>query len=1145
VVRVKRRNSPHRFGRQSRINEHPREIGEPSQRAVERESPRLPPTIESRQPGYAELHCLSNFSFQRGASSAQELFLRAKQLGYAALAITDECSLAGIVRALEAAKETGLKLIVGTEVRLEDGVKLIVLATDHSGYSDICRLITTGRRRSAKGEYRLTRADIEQLGSGVRMLWAPGALANADVTRLGDVAKWIMQHFAHRAWLVAELHHGPDDTIELQRLRELGARHAIPLVAAGDVHMHVRRRRALQDVMTAIRLRCTVAEAGHALFPNGERHLRRLVDLQQIYPPELLDETLRIAEQCQFTLDDLNYEYPHEIVPPEFNGDASAYLRHITYLGAAQRLSHGVTPAIRATLEKELALIQRKKFEAFFLTVYEIVKWAREQTPPILCQGRGSSANSAVCFCLGITAVNPEKDHLLFERFLSDERDEPPDIDVDFEHERREEVIQHIFDTYGRDRAAIAATVICYRHKSAVRDVGRALGLSDDALDQLSAISTRIPHKHTRDEALRERGFDPDSRLIKQLVALADELRGFPRHLSQHVGGFVISEQPLHHLVPVENAAMAERTIIQWDKDDLETMKLLKVDVLALGMLTALRKCLDLLHAHGQWRLSYKGDKPSLHDIPQDDDTQVYDMICAADTVGVFQIESRAQMSMLPRLRPERFYDLVVEVAIVRPGPIQGQMVHPYLTRRKNPDAVEYPQSRFERAAQSQDSRVRKVLGRTLGVPIFQEQVMELLRVTADFTPGEADQLRRSMAAWRRRGGLEHFEQRIFEGMDNNGYDREFAQQIFEQIQGFGEYGFPESHATSFALLAWASSWLKHYHPAAFTCALLNSQPMGFYQPAQLIQDAQQHGVRVLPADVTISIWDCTLEPSEQAAALGISHAGGARNPHVPCAYTPVPALRDVQSAFARDASSKVSSSALALRLGLRQIQGFARATAERVVAARAIAPLRNVADLTERARLNTGERASLANAGALRSLSGHRYRARWDSAGAELPLPVLTGSAPREAQVTLRAPSLREDVMTDYATQGLSLTLHPLALIRPALSRRRVVPARATTHTENYGRRLRCAGLVTVRQHPGTAKGVTFVTLEDETGIVNVVVWQRLAEKQHRVLIESAVMAVDGKLEAVDGVHHLIADRLHDYSALLPEFSFASRDFH
>src|SRR5581483_6132712 len=579
------------------------------------------------------------------------------------------------------------------------------------------------------------------------------------------------------------------------------------------------------------------------------------------------------------------------------------------------------------------------------------------------------------------------------------------------------------------------------------------------------------------------------------------ELKGFPRHLSQHVGGFVISDQPLHHLVPVENAAMADRTIIQWDKDDLESMRLLKVDCLALGMLTCLRKCIDLLHECGLWTRPYRGEKPTFRDIPQDDDPKVYDMICDADTIGVFQIESRAQMSMLPRLKPRKFYDLVIEVAIVRPGPIQGQMVHPYLARRKNPEAVEYPHSKFE-SAQAHKTRVEDVLGRTLGVPIFQEQVMELLRVTADFTSGEADQLRRSMAAWRRRGGLEHFEERIFTGMAKNGYDRKFAEQIFQQIQGFGEYGFPESHASSFALLAWASSWLKHYHPAAFACALLNSQPMGFYQPSQIVQDAQRHGVRVRPVDVGASDWDCTLEPGT---------------------------LRDEP----------------VLRLGLRQVKGLSAELARRIVAARRERAFADVADLTRRAALAAAERARLADAGALRSLSEHRHRARWDSAGAELPLPVLADAAIRERHVHLRPPSLREDVMNDYATQGLSLTLHPLALIRPTLEKRRAVTARAAARADNHGRRLRCAGLVTVRQHPGTAKGVVFVTLEDETGQVNVVVWNKIAETQHRVLHEASVMAVDGTLQASEGIYHLIAERLHDYSGLLPALGFASRDFH
>jgi len=1030
--------------------------------------------LSDDEPRYAELHCLSNFSFQRGASSARELFDRAKRLGYGALAITDECSLAGIVRALEASIETKLPLIVGTEVRLADGPKLVLLATDQDGYSDICQLITTGRRRSAKGEYHLTTVDAERLGAGVLVLWPP------DDRSRNEHAAWITRHFAGRAWLAVELHRGPDDYARLAELYALGARHGLPLVATGDVHMHIRKRRALQDMMTAIRLGVTVAEAGLALFPNGERNLRRFDDLSSLYPEDLLAETLRIAARCTFDLHKLHYEYPHELVPPGMT--ATSYLRQMTYEGAARRFPQGLSDKLKSTLEKELALIEKKRFEAFFLTVYDIVRWAREERG-ILCQGRGSSANSAVCYCLGITAVSPEEGHLLFERFLSEERDEPPDIDVDFEHERREEVMQYVFNKYGRERAALAATVISYRGKSAVRDVGRALGVPDDQLDRLTSMFSRIRSGESLQEWLQARGFDPANRTLIKLFALAEQLLGFPRHLSQHVGGFVISEHPLHTLVPVENAAMADRTIIQWDKDDLETMKLLKVDCLALGMLTCLRKCFDLLRKHKDIPLDLASIPPR--------DGPTYDMIRKAETIGVFQIESRAQMSMLPRLKPATFYDLVIEVAIVRPGPIQGGMVHPYLKRRNDPGSVVY---------ESQD--IKDVLGRTLGVPIFQEQVMELLRVAADFTSGEADELRRSMAAWKRRGGLEKFEQRIFEGMKRNHYSDEFAQRIFQQIQGFGEYGFPESHSYSFALLAYVSSWLKCHEQAAFTCALLNSQPMGFYQPSQLIQDAQKNGVTVKPVDVTVSEWHCTLEPT-----------GEEKN--------------------------------LALRLGIRQLRGLSEDLAVRLVEARTEAPFADVADMTRRARVTAAERARLADAGALQTLSGHRYRARWDSAGAELPAPVLARAAIREERVELRRPSLREDVMTDYATQGLSLTHHPLSLIRAELERRRASPAIVTTKAENRGRHIRCVGLVTVRQHPGTAKGVTFVTLEDETGHVNVVVWRALAEKYYRVLLESTVMAVDGVLEASDGVHHLIAKRLYDFSALLPELSFESRNFH
>lgn len=1078
--------------------------GEPSGDEIPQPSP--------EKPRYAELHCLSNFSFQRGASRATELFERAKKLGYAALAITDECSLSGIVRALEAAEATGVKLIVGTEVQLEDGPKLVLLARNQDGYSDICRLITSGRRRSAKGEYRLTCADVELLGPGVLVLWVPRFQPEARGAFLvDDHARWINRHFHGRAWLAVELHRGPDDTALLADARAFAARHALPVVASGDAHMHVRRRRVLQDVITAIRLGCTVAEAGHALFPNGERHLRRVKDLASAYPPDLLEETLRIAELCTFDLRKLEYEYPHEVVPAGLG--AHEHLRALTFLGASNRWPEGIPEPVHRQLEKELALIGELEYEHFFLTVQDIVQWARDQEPPILCQGRGSSANSAVCYCLGITAVSPDKGNLLFERFLSRERKEPPDIDVDFEHERREEVIQYVFRKYGRDRAALAATVISYRGKSAVRDVGRALGLPEDQLDRLTSMFSRVGSGKTLESWLAERGFDPSSRVLHKLFALAGEIHGFPRHLSQHVGGFVISEQPLHHLVPVENAAMADRTIIQWDKDDLEEMKLLKVDCLALGMLTCLRKCLDLLHLHGLWNRPYRAGKPSLHDIPLDDDEKVYEMICAADTVGVFQIESRAQMSMLPRLLPKTYYDLVVEIAIVRPGPIQGHMVHPYLRRRKNIERVDYPQSRAERESGTENSGVRDVLERTLGVPIFQEQVMRLIEVVAGFTAGQADELRRAMAAWKRRGGLEKFHDRIRDGMLERGYEEAYFERVFEQIKGFGEYGFPESHSASFAVLAYASSWLKHYHPAAFTCALLNSQPMGFYQSSQLIQDAQKHGVSVLPADVTVSEWHCTLE-----AAGAISPAAG------------VP---------------KEKTDAVMLRLGIRQIRGLSEDLAGRLVAARGEMPFADVADMTRRARVSAAERARLADAGALQSLSGHRYRARWDSAGAELPTPVLANAAIREQRVALRKPSLREDVMTDYATQGLSLTHHPLSLVRDELRRRRVSPASMTLDENHRGKPMRCAGLVTVRQHPGTAKGVTFVTIEDETGFVNVVVWKSLAEKQHRVLLESVVMAVDGVLEASDGVYHLIAKRLYDFSGLLPELSFASRNFH
>ncbi|HXP01951.1 MAG TPA: error-prone DNA polymerase [Luteibacter sp.] len=1030
-------------------------------------------------PAYAELHALSDFSFQRGASNARELFERAKEVGYTALAITDECSLSGIVRGLEASLETGLPLIVGSEFRLADGTVLVLLVENQAGYTELCRIITLARRRAAKGRYELHRGDVEVLGEGLSVIWAPGPHAATDIAAHEDRAAWVAKHFSGRAWLAVELHRGQHDDAELASLRDLAARHGLPCVAAGDVHMHLRRRRALQDVMTAIRLNKPVAEAGHALFPNGERHLRRRETIARIYPRDLIDETLVVAARCTgFDIRKIDYVYPRELVPDGLG--PSAYLRKLTYEGAATRWPDPIEPTLVERIEKELALIAHKQYEAFFLTVQDIVRFARSKD--ILCQGRGSAANSVVCFCLGITEVNPAQTSTLFERFISIERDEPPDIDVDFEHERREEVLQYVFNKYGRDRAAIAATVISYRHKSAARDVGRALGLSEDQLDQLSRAYSHAHGEVPITARLSERGFDIANRTIRQLIVLVEELTGMPRHLSQHVGGFVISDTPLHHLVPVENAAMDNRTIIQWDKDDLETMKLLKVDCLALGMLTCMRKAFDLLRRH------HDTDYRRIADIRMDDDA-TYAMIQKADTVGVFQIESRAQMSMLPRLLPKTYYDLVIQVAIVRPGPIQGGMVHPYLQRRKLPkEDIVY------------EHGVRPVLERTLGVPIFQEQVMAILQVVANFSPGESDDLRRSMAAWKRRGGLQKFEPKIRRNMARNNYSPEFTQQIIDQIQGFGSYGFPESHAAGFALIAYASSYLKCHYPAAFTCALLNSQPMGFYAPAQLVADLRRHGVEVRPPDVTTSDWDCTLEPIAKKPGTW------------------------------------------ALRLGLRLIGGLSADLGSRIMAARAEAPLRDLADLSRRAGMNRFERERLADAGALRVLSGHRHRARWESSGIERTLPLIDAVA--EERPTLRPPSVAENVFADYATHGLSLTAHPLGLIRKNLLARRARRARDLDHERN-GTWLRHAGLVTVRQRPQTASGITFVTLEDETGQVNVIVRPKVAEACRQALLDAVLLAVDGQWQSIDGVHHLVASRLHDFSDLLPAMGSVSRDFH
>jgi error-prone DNA polymerase len=812
-------------------------------------------------PRYAELACTSNFTFLTGASHPQELIARAAELGYHAIAIADECSLAGVVRALEEAQrcsERGqaIQLIPASSFQLEDGSRLVLLPENHAGYTQICTLITRGRRNAPKGEYALPDSSFEHALEHCLALWLP-----RDDSRHEDdllTAHWLVAYFPKRCWLGASMPLGPSDQKHLIQLLATAQSTGLPVAACGDIQMHKRSRRMLHDVLNAIRHGCPVAQLGYRSLPSGERHLRTRERLAQLFQPELLEETLRIAERCHFRLEQLRYQYPREVVPQGIT--AAAHLRELTTAGIHQRWPHGIDQQLEAQIEKELLLIEELRYESYFLTVYDIVQFAKSQD--ILCQGRGSAANSAVCYCLGITEVDPARMNMLFERFISRERDEPPDIDVDFEHERREEVIQYIYRKYSRERAALTATVITYRPRSAIRDVGKALGFSLAQVDQLARNTAWWENPEGFAQRINQQGFKLENLRVRQLIHLVQVIVGFPRHLSQHVGGFVISETPLASLVPVENAAMADRTVIQWDKEDLETLGMLKVDCLALGMLTVIHRCIDLINAHHG---DDRGSTLTITNIPAED-PETYAMIQQADTIGVFQVESRAQMAMLPRLKPACFYDLVIEVAIVRPGPIQGKMVHPYLQSRRGIEEVDYP---------SDDLKI--VLERTLGVPIFQEQVMQIAMVAAGFSGSEADVLRRSMAAWARRGGMEHMHHRLVSGMLERGYNEAFAEQIFQQIRGFGEYGFPESHAASFALLVYISAWMKCHYPAAFTCALLNSQPMGFYQSAQLVQDTKRHGVKVLPVDVRFSDWDCTLQHSGNFFALRL---GGKTAPY-------------------------------------------------------------------------------------------------------------------------------------------------------------------------------------------------------------------------------------------------------------------------
>ncbi|MBS0445633.1 MAG: error-prone DNA polymerase [Proteobacteria bacterium] len=1073
-------------------------------------------------PAYAELHCRSSFSFLTGASDPAELVERAQALGYAALAITDECSVAGAVRAHLAALERKFHLIVGAEMRLtrpEDGsrhARLVLLAQTRRGYGNLSHWITVARRRAGKGSYLAHPGDVEGLVPDAPMLAGlPDCLAllvpdaSQPLETVLEHARWLKTWFQDRAAIALELLLHSDDDALMRRVRHVAGICGLPITAAGDVLMHVRSRKPLQDVLAATRLKRPVAECGLELAPNAEQHLRTRARLGRLYEPEWLEYSAILAGLCSFKLSELRYEYPDELVPP---GETPiSHLRKLVEEGLPRRFPDGPSDETLNKIEEELALIEQLRYEAYFLTVADVVRWAREQK--ILCQGRGSAANSVVCYCLGVTEVNPGEARLLFGRFISAERNEPPDIDIDFEHQRREDVIQYIYGKYGRHRAALTAVVITYRPRSALRDVGRALGIDLQRIDGVSKSQHWFDGRTISADRLRENGFDPEAPITKLWVELTQQLIGFPRHLSQHPGGFVIARDRIEELVPVENAAMAAagakgegprgsgdgplpvpRVVVQWDKDDLDALKLIKVDILALGMLSAIRRALELIGA------KTNSEPVPMQSIPRGDEP-TYDMICKADTIGVFQIESRAQMSMLPRLKPRNYYDLVVEVAIVRPGPIEGGMVHPYLKNRGLPDdQLDYP------------PKLHEALARTKGIPIFQEQVMEIAMIAADFTPGEADQLRRAMAAWKRKGGLGPFYDKLVGRMKLNGYDEDFAERIFKQIQGFGEYGFPESHAAGFAQLAYFSAWIKRHHPDAFLAALLNSQPMGFYAPAQLVRDARAHGVTVRPVDVTCSEEDCTLEEEASEPPADDIDFG-------------VPGLR-------------------AVRLGLNRVGGLAEPAAQRIVAARRARRYVDVEDLARRADLDAHALRALAAADALRSLAGHRREAAWAVAGIDTrPTEMLRATRFDEAPVRLAPAAEIDATLADYRSLGLTLARHPLALLRSELARYKVQTA-AVLKQYPAGRLARASGLVTHRQRPETANGTVFVTLEDETGAVNVIVWPRVVESQRRPLLAARLLTVYGLWQREGDVMHLVASRLVDHTPLLQGLVARSRDF-
>jgi error-prone DNA polymerase len=1048
---------------------------------------------------YAELHCKTNFCFLEGASHPDELVQRAAELRLRALAITDLNSLAGVVRAHVAAKEVGLKLLIGAEITPVDAPPVVLLATNRAAYGRLAQLITRGRRQAEKGTCRLTFADVAEFADG--LLACVRLLDAGDEETATDCLPRYREVFADRCHLLAELFCGADDCLRLQKLMHVARQHRLPLVAANDVHYHDASRQPLQDVLTAVRHGTTVAELGHRRFPNAERHLKSPAEMRRLFAecPEAVLRTVDLVDHCTFSLEELRYEYPEELCPVGLT--PIEHLSHLAWEGARWRYPQGPPEKVHRLLEYELKLVEELRYEAYFLTVWDLVRFARSKD--ILCQGRGSAANSVVCYCLGVTSVDPDRTDLLFERFVSKERDEAPDIDIDFEHERREEVIQYVYEKYGRDRAGMTATVISYRPRSAVRDVGKALGYSLEEVDVLAKNLENYNESEKLAGRFRESGFDPRTQRARQLKALVQQVLGFPRHLSQHVGGMVLTQKPLCEIVPIENASMPGRTVIEWDKDDLDSLGILKVDCLALGMLTAIRKGFDLIYKH-------RGRELSLATVPAEDPA-VYRMIQRGDTLGVFQIESRAQMAMLPRLKPKDFYDLVIEVAIVRPGPIQGDMVHPYLRRRAGEEDVDYP-----------DERIKNVLERTLGVPLFQEQAMKLAMIAGGFTPGEADQLRRAMGAWRKTGEMDRFRDKLLTGMTENGYSTEFAERLFKQIRGFGEYGFPESHAASFALLVYASAWIKCYEPAAFVAALLNSQPMGFYAPAQLVASARDHGVEIRLVDVNCSEWDSTLEEVQ----------------------SPKSKVQDQE----KDLHSSTlgfgpwtldSSSDLALRLGFRMVKGLSQSQVAQILAARTDGPFNSFEDFARRTRLTSAVLTRLSKADAFGSLTVGRRQALWKS------LPAQEDFGPNEEPaVALPSAAPLSEVVADYRATGLSLRDHPMKFLRPALERMGVAKASdlAVLPVDGF---VKVAGLTLMRQRPGTASGITFVTLEDETGFANLIVRPEVWERYHHAARTATAMLAHGRLQRQDNVIHVLVSRLDDLSRRIDDLGVSSRDFH